>query len=111
MYNMLFNSIVVFLGFSAASATASFNETDSHHWTVFQKFINRFDKSYSNLVEFEKRYDIFRENLHYIHDQNQMGHSFELGVTPFADMTQDEFSRFNGMNGGPFSSACKKFSS
>jgi|TARA_B110000858_G_C17792147_1_gene470485 C1A family cysteine protease len=111
MYNMLFYSIVAFLGFSAASATASFNETDSHHWTVFQKFINRFDKSYSNLVEFEKRYDIFRENLHYIHDQNQMGHSFELGVTPFADMTQDEFSRFNGMNGGPFSSACKKFSS
>ena len=106
---MLFNSIVAFLGFSAVSATASFNETDSHHWTVFQNFIHRFDKSYSTLVELEKRFDIFRDNLHYIHEQNQMGHSFELGVTPFADMTQEEFSRFNGIKAGPFSSPCKKF--
>jgi len=113
MYNMLFYSIMTFLGFSAASATAaSFNETDTHHWTVFQNFVHKFDKSYTNLVEFEKRFDIFRDNLHYIREQNGMNNKYELGVTRFADLTIDEFSSFNGIKqGGPFSSPCNKFSS
>ena len=77
MYNMLFYSIMTFLGFSAASATAaSFNETDTHHWTVFQNFVHKFDKSYTNLVEFEKRFDIFRDNLHYIREQNGMNNKY-----------------------------------
>jgi len=112
MYNMLFYSIVAFLGFSTASATASFNETETHHWTVFQNFVHKFEKSYTNLVEFEKRFDIFRDNLHYIGEQNGMNNKYELGVTRFADLTIDEFSSFNGIKqGGPFSTACKKFTS
>jgi len=112
MYNMLFYSIVAFLGFSTASATASFNETETHHWTVFQNFVHKFEKSYTNLVEFEKRFDIFRDNLYYIGEQNGMNNKYELGVTRFADLTIDEFSSFNGIKqGGPFSTACKKFTS
>ena len=96
---MLFYSIMTFLGFSAASATAaSFNETDTHHWTIFQNFVHKFDKSYTNLVEFEKRFDIFRDNLHYIREQNGMNNKYELGVTRFADLTIDEFSSLMELN-------------
>ena len=109
---MLYNSIVVFLTVSMTNnVCALLNETGTNHWTVFQNFIHRFDKSYSNLVELEHRFDIFRENLQYIREQNEMGNSYELGVTPFADMTNEEFVRFNGMKGGPFSGPCSKFSS
>ena len=47
---------------SASMVTASFNETDQH-WTSFQKFITRFDKSYSNLIELENRFKTFKSNV------------------------------------------------
>lgn len=108
---MLFNSIVFCLGFSTirGAAVLYFNDTDYQHWNTFQDFIHKFDKSYSNLVELKTRFEIFRDNLHYIHDQNQMGNSFELGVTSFADLTQKEFSYFNGATKDFFSDSCKRF--
>ena len=94
---------------SAFKATA-FNATD--HWSGFQKFITRFDKSYSNLIEFEKKFEVFKENMEYIREHNSHDHSYKLGVTPFADLTEDEFARFNGIRtGGPFSTGCDKFQS
>ena len=109
---MRFYTIVALLGVCTANVVSALNVTETHHWGLFQKFVHRFDKSYTNLVEFEKRFDIFRDNLHYIREQNDMNHKFELGITPFADLTQEEFSSFNGIKkGGPFSSPCNKFSS
>jgi C1A family cysteine protease len=91
-------------------ATA-FNVTD-HHWSHFQQFITRFDKSYTNLKEFENRFEVFKSNMEYIREHNSQEHSYKLGVTPFADLTEDEFARFNGIRTeGPFSSGCDKFKS
>ena len=90
---------------------SAFNETD-HHWVNFQKFINHFGKSYPNMVEFEKRFEVFRSNMEYIREQNAQPHSYTLGVTPFADLTENEFSLFNGIRtGGPLSTGCAKFQS
>jgi C1A family cysteine protease len=114
---MGFYTIVALLGVCAANMGvvnmgAALNVTETYHWEMFQDFVHRFDKSYTNLVEFEKRFDIFRDNLHYIREQNDMNHKFKLGVTRFADLTQEEFSSFNGMKiEGPFSNHCNKFSS
>jgi len=109
---MRFYTIVALLGVCTTTVVSALNVTETQHWGLFQDFVHQFDKSYTNLVEFEKRFDIFRDNLHYIREQNDMNHKFELGITPFADLTLDEFSSFNGIKkGGPFSSPCNKFSS
>jgi len=109
---MRFYTIVALLGVCTANVVSALNVTETHHWGLFQDFVHKFDKSYTNLVEFEKRFDIFRDNLHYIGEQNGMNNKYELGVTRFADLTLDEFSSFNGIKlGGPFSSPCNKFSS
>jgi len=109
---MRFYTIGALLGVCTSTVISALNVTETHHWGLFQNFVHKFDKSYTNLVEFEKRFDIFRENLHYIGEQNGMNNKYELGVTRFADLTIDEFSSFNGIKqGGPFSSPCNKFSS
>ena len=89
----------------------AFNVTDQQ-WSSFESFIHRFDKSYTSLSNLEKRFEIFKDNMEFIVQENAKGHSFQLGVTPFADLTEDEFSSFNGIRtGGPFSSGCGKFQS
>lgn len=104
-------SVISLLCVATATMAFAVNETD-HHWINFQKFVSRFDKSYSNLIELEKRFELFKNNIEYIKLENNKGHSYQLGVTPFADLSEDEFSRFNGIRtGGPFSSKCTKFAS
>lgn len=106
--NMMFFIVASFITIASASM---FNETD-HHWSSFQTFMHRFDKSYPTLTQLEKRFDIFRSNMEFIRQENGKGHSFQLGITPFADLTGDEFAAFNGIRtGGPFSTGCDKFHS
>ena len=93
-------SIVTLLCVASATMVSAFNETD-HHWLDFQKFVTRFDKSYSNLVELEKRFETFKENMEFIRLENGKDHSYQLGVTHFADLTEDEFSRFFKQDGPP----------
>merc|ERR1712048_742702 len=47
-------------------------------------------KTYSSAVEEEQRFEIFKVNVDYISSMNAKN-KFRLGVTPFADMTADEF--------------------
>jgi C1A family cysteine protease len=108
MYIMQLFTIVSTLCLTMATA---FNATE-HHWDKFQTFIHRFDKSYESFRQLEKRFEIFKSNMEYIEQENSKGHSFKLGVTPFADLTGDEFASFKGIRTeGPFSSGCGKFKS
>ena len=105
---MMFFTVVSLLAVASVNA---FNETE-HHWIGFQHFMNQYDKTYPTITQLEKRFDIFRSNMEYITEENAKGHSFQLGVTPFADLTNEEFSSFNGIRtGGPFSTGCDKFQS
>ena len=105
---MMFFTVVSLLAVASVSA---FNETE-HHWIGFQNFMNHYEKTYPTITQLEKRFDIFRSNMEYIIEENAKGHSFQLGVTPFADLTNEEFSSFNGIRtGGPFSTGCDKFQS
>ena len=105
---MMFFTVVSMLTMASVNA---FNETE-HHWVGFQKFMNHYEKTYPTISQLEKRFDIFRSNMEYISEENAKGHSFQLGVTPFADLTNEEFSSFNGIRiGGPFSTGCDKFQS
>lgn len=105
---MMFFTVVSLLAVASVNA---FNETE-HHWIGFQNFMNHYEKTYPTITQLEKRFDIFRSNMEYIIEENAKGHSFQLGVTPFADLTNEEFSLFNGIRtGGPFSTGCDKFQS
>jgi KDEL-tailed cysteine endopeptidase len=105
---MMFFTVVSMLAMASVNA---FNETE-HHWVGFQKFMHHYEKTYPTITQLEKRFDIFRSNMEYISEENAKGHSFQLGVTPFADLTNEEFSSFNGIRiGGPFSTGCDKFQS
>ncbi|KAK8691364.1 hypothetical protein V6N13_074875 [Hibiscus sabdariffa] len=51
-----------------------------------------YGRKYESESEKEKRYNIFKENLEYIENFNNVGNrTFKLGLNEFADMSQDEF--------------------
>eukprot|EP00386_Alphamonas_edax_P004612 GDKI01014574.1.p1 GENE.GDKI01014574.1~~GDKI01014574.1.p1 ORF type:complete len:411 (-),score=162.51 GDKI01014574.1:838-2040(-) len=60
----------------------------------FHSFKAQFNKSYANEEEEAMRMAIFKRNLDFIRQQNEMGHTYTLGVNQFADMTNDEFRGF-----------------
>ena len=53
----------------------------------YQRFLKRFNKTYSNLGEMENRYKVFTANY------NNTKKNSTFGVTKFSDMTQDEFKK------------------
>jgi len=109
MYIMNLFTVVATL--CLTTMATAFNETE-HHWSNFQRFITRFDKSYSTLKELETKFEVFASNMEYIREHNSQNHKYTLGVTPFADLTETEFARFNGIRvGGPLSTGCDKFTS
>lgn len=96
--------------FLCKSARAFNGTFVDEHWERFQHFIHRFEKSYENLQELKERFEIFTDNMKYADMENTRGHSYELGVTPFADLTIEEFKTFNGIKlGGPFGNKCDKY--
>merc|ERR1719209_2881164 len=59
----------------------------------FRLFKAEHDKVYSSAEEESTRFAIFQDNLRKIEEHNQAGHSWQLGVTKFADMTKEEFAK------------------
>lgn len=41
----------------------------------------------------DRRFNVFKENVRYIHEANKMDRPFRLALNKFADMTTDEFRR------------------
>lgn len=69
----------------------------------FDKYLSIHDKSYDN-NEYWERLDIYTDNLNYIETHNNNNHTYELGETPFTDLSREEFSNMFGMN--KFKSNC-----
>ncbi|CAJ1381688.1 unnamed protein product [Effrenium voratum] len=63
----------------------------------FEEFIRKFGKKYDSLEEKERRAAIFCQNLEFIKQRNSEGHNYTVGVTPFADMTTEEFRSSFGL--------------
>lgn len=95
---------------SLISASVALNVSD-HHWSNFQEFAYRFNRRYTNIVELHKRFEIFKENMEYVVQENAKGHSYSLGVTPFSDLTNEEFSLQMGFSKPERFETCDKFSS
>merc|ERR1712083_371603 len=63
----------------------------SSYESIFDDFKKAHSKTYSDADEEVKRFGIFKSNVDFINEMNAKGNDFELGVTPFADLTAEEF--------------------
>jgi len=108
MYNMLYTSVILLSSYAGmVAATGHFNTTTDDDWTLFQRFVNIHDRTYESADAFKSRFAIFRDNLEFASIHNDKGLSYQLGVTPFADMTNAEFATRNGLGTrGPFAQKC-----
>lgn len=61
-------------------------------WSEFKEFIQKFNKKYESVQEFEQRFEIFRSNLRSIILHNSdSSQNFTMGLNGFADLTASEF--------------------
>jgi C1A family cysteine protease len=63
------------------------------HFNMFSNFIIKFgnNKKYSSIENLLDRFYIFKDNMNFIESENLKGHTYTLGSTIFADMTNDEY--------------------
>jgi C1A family cysteine protease len=57
----------------------------------FQDFTQRFERTYASVKERALRLNVFIDNLAFIETHNAKNFSYKLGVTPFTDMTYEEW--------------------
>ncbi|XP_044742976.1 digestive cysteine proteinase 1 [Chrysoperla carnea] len=78
----------------------------------FDKFKSKHNRQYETKLEHEKRKEIFRQNLRFIHSKNRAQLGYSLGVNHLADHTELELkalrgkqytSGYNGGNPFPYS--------
>lgn len=68
----------------------------------FEKFIVIHNKVYESVEHRNHRFNVFAENLKFIHSMNEQNLGYKLGVGPFADMTSEEFAKqFTPFNKNP----------
>ncbi|MCO5566714.1 hypothetical protein L7F22_020393 [Adiantum nelumboides] len=76
-------------------------QSESRLLALFDRWNQKHGKHYPSSAHKEKlkRFEVFKGNLHHIHQHNQKGSSsYRLGLTRFADLTNQEFraSKFFG---------------
>ncbi|XP_059289637.1 low-temperature-induced cysteine proteinase-like [Lycium ferocissimum] len=89
--------LVLFLFlFSALSSAAEMSiltyGTDDEMLAFYDSWLLQHGKSYNSLDEKHKRFQIFKDNLKYIDDQNAIpNRTYKLGLTQFADLRNEEY--------------------
>jgi len=64
--------------------------TDVEYQTAFANWMHTNGKSYAS-ADFQSRFSIFKNNMDYVRDWNAAGSKTVLGLTPFADLTNEEY--------------------
>lgn len=63
---------------------------DVNYNYLFHHFQNEYNKTYS-IEEFDKRFEIFKDNIDFIVTENQKENNYTLGINKFTDLTLDEY--------------------
>ncbi|CAM8899927.1 unnamed protein product [Rhodiola kirilowii] len=58
---------------------------------LYTEWLAKNKKSYNQLGEEAKRFEIFKDNLRFIEEHNSLNRSYKLGLTRFADLTNEEY--------------------
>ena len=58
---------------------------------MFEAWTLRHERAYNALDERERRFEIFKDNLRFIDECNAMNLTYKLGLTKFADLTNEEY--------------------
>jgi len=77
--------LIAFFGLSLAF-------TEKEYQTAFTKWMQENKKSYT-AADFTNRYAAFKGNMDYAEAWNSAGSSTVLGMTPFADLTNEEYRK------------------
>ncbi|CAA7036864.1 unnamed protein product [Microthlaspi erraticum] len=93
---ILFLLIIFFLSPSSAVdlpvASDSGSRSNAEVGFIFQTWLSNHGKSYVDaLGEKQRRFQIFKDNLRFIDQHNAKNHSYQLGLTRFADLTVQEY--------------------
>ncbi|CAA2954995.1 low-temperature-induced cysteine ase-like [Olea europaea subsp. europaea] len=101
MSSIFFFLFVSFLGQTYASdmSIITYDETNglllrSHDeaLSMYESWLVKHGKSYNGLGEKDKRFEIFKDNLRYIDEQNNVANrTYKLGLSRFADLTNEEY--------------------
>lgn len=93
----LLSSFLLFPIFSDATKRDHLPTAEDLQFEQFVSFTTKFNKRYDSQDEHNHRYKIFKQNLALIEKHNAEAaegkHSFTLGATPFADMTNEEYRK------------------
>jgi len=87
---------LIFLFLSILVASFAIRDID-----LFNQFITKKGVKYASTAEFNRRFQIFKQNLNTINALNAKGTTTRYGVNEFADLTTEEFrSRLSKVNMG-----------
>lgn len=82
----------IILLWACAYPTMSRTLTESSVVEAHQQWMMKYERTYTNSSEMEKRKKIFKENLEYIENFNNVGNkSYKLGLNRYSDLTSEEF--------------------
>ncbi|KAJ3687511.1 hypothetical protein LUZ61_016675 [Rhynchospora tenuis] len=65
-------------------------ESDETLWQLYEKWRSQHTVS-RDLTDKHKRFNVFKENVRYIHEFNKKDKPYKLALNKFADMTREEF--------------------
>jgi len=88
IFSTMFVTNIVSLG-------TSFNILNiENEWSRFSLYLEKFNKKYESLKEFEERFSIFKENVKNIMEHNlDRSQNFTMGINQFTDLTSNEFKK------------------
>lgn len=76
-----------------------YSADDAPPLDLFNRWMEKHSRTYHSPVEKKHRFEIFKDNLRYIHTHNaRQNQTFWMGLNEFSDLSHDEFrSRSMGM--------------
>lgn len=83
---------VLLLSSYLGGVTAKFIEQNLVERNIFERWLVENHNNYNGLMDTDKQFQIFMDNVRFAQEHNSVpNQSYELGLTQFADLTNEEF--------------------